>query len=182
MFKIEYKTVYESCLASDAYYELYPDVDYFDAVDTVYGDILITVNNSRYGGISDISFKMDREDVYGDTVLDVWLGELLEACIALYSGTEYRVKEIECADVFLCLNKNGSWVSVTYLNGNKTEWTEIISYEDFYREVILTAQRFINDLCGYDERMEYSDVVLRIEDKLDKLEYELGDELKKEIY
>ena len=92
MFKIEYKIIYENCLASDVYYDYYSEtVDYFDAVDTVYGDILITVNNSSYGYIFDKPVKTDREDIYGDTVIDVWFKNLLKACIALNSVTEYSI-------------------------------------------------------------------------------------------
>lgn len=174
MFKIEYK-MYENCLASDVYYDFYPEIeDYFDAVDTVYGDILITVNNSQYGGISDIPFKMDREDTYGDTVLDVWFNRLLKACIALQSGTEYRVNEVECSDVFLYLHKNESGsLTVSYVSGGKTNWTEAISYKEFADEVILKAEKFIDDLCGYNERIEYSPVVSWLTDKLEELKKDM---------
>lgn len=102
MFKIEYKIIYENCLVSNVYDDHCPDTaDYFDTVDTVYGDILITVNNSRYGGIYDIPAEMD----YGDTCLCVWFPKLLEACIALYGGTEYRIEETECLDLVLCFEK-----------------------------------------------------------------------------
>ncbi len=171
MFKIEYKTIYENCLASDVYDEYYPDIeDYFDTVNTVCGDIKITVNNSQYGGIYDIPAEMD----YGDTCLCVWFPKLLEACIALNSGTEYRIKEIECEDVFLCFNKNGSKdLSVTYLCRGETEWSETISYKEFSDEVICKAQKFIDELCGYNERMAYSPVISRIKNKLDELKKEI---------
>lgn len=167
MFKIEYKTVYKNCLSSDVYYEYSPDIkNYFNTVNTVYGDILITVNNSQYGGIYDILTEMD----YGDTVLDYWFEQLLEACIVLHGGTEYKIREIECADAFLRLNKNESGdLSVTYLSGGKTEWTEIISYKEFADEVICKSQKLIDDLCGYNERMSYSPVASKIKNKLGEL-------------
>lgn len=171
MFKIEYKLIYENCLVSAVYDDYSPDIeDYFDTVNTVYGDIMITVNNSQYGGIYDIPAEMD----YGDTCLCAWFSNLLEACIELYSGTEYKIKEIECEDVFLRLNKNESGdLYVKYLSRGKTEWTETISYKEFSDEVIRTTQKLIDDLCGYNERMAYSPVVLRIKNKLDKLKKEI---------
>lgn len=171
MFKIEYKTIYENCLASDVYDKYYPDIeDYFDTVNTVYGDIKITVNNSQYGGIYDIPAEMD----YGDTVLEHWFDELIEACIVLNSRAEYRIREIECEDVFLCFEKNeNADLSVTYLCRGKTEWTEKISYKEFSYEVIRKAQKFIDDLCGYNERMAFSPVVSRIKNKLDELKKEI---------
>ena len=171
MFKIECKTIYENCLASDVYDEYYPDiVDYFDTVNTVYGDIKITVNASQYGDIYYITDEMD----YGDTCLCVWLQKLLEACIVLHSGTEYRIREIECEDVFLCFEKNeNADLSVTYLCRGKTEWTETISYKEFFDEVICKAQKFIDDLCGYNGRMAYSPVVSRIKAKLAELKKEI---------
>ena len=171
MFKIEYKTIYENCLASDVYDEYYPDIeDYFDTVNTVYGDIKITVNNSQYGGIYDIPAEID----YGDTCLCVWFLKLLEACIVLHSGTEYRIREIECEDVFLCFKKNENTdLSVTYLCRGKTEWTETIGYKEFSDEVICKAQKFVDDLCVYNGRMAFSPVVSRIKNKLDELKKEI---------
>lgn len=171
MFKIEYKLIYENCLASDVYDEYYPEIkDYFDTVNTVYGDIKITVNNSQYGGIYDIPAEMD----YGDTVLDHWFDKLIETCIVLHSGTENKIREVECDDVFLCINKNESGdLSIKYLSGGKTEWTETISYKEFFDEVICKAQKFIDDLCGYNERMTYSPVVSRMKNKLDELKKEI---------
>lgn len=165
MFKIEYK-MYESCLVSNVYDDYYPDIaDYFDTVGTVYGDILITVNKSRYGFISE-SCGGD----YGETVLDFWLNELLKACIALYSGTVYRIREIECADIFLYLNKmeNGG-LSVSCLSGGKAEWAETINCNEFIDEVICTSGKFIDDLLGYSERTAYSPVFEHIKDKLNEL-------------
>ena len=170
MFKIEYKTVKDS-LVSNVYDDYYPDIaDYFDTVGTVYGDILITVNNSSYGCIFDIPAETDDDYSYGDTCLCVWFPKLLEACIALYSGTEYRIEEPECYHVVLCFEKNENTdLSVTHLCRDKTEWTETISYKEFADEVICKSQRFIDDLCGYNERMAYSPVVSRLNDKIAEL-------------
>ena len=175
MFKIEYKIIYENCSISEAYHEIYPEiVDYFDAVDAVYGDILITVNNSQYGGISDIPTKMDYDDTYGDTVLDVWFEKLIEACMELYGGTECRIEEPDCSDVFLCFNKNkNGGLSVSYLSGDKTIWTETISYTEFVKEVICKAQRFIDDLCEYTERIAYAPLVSWLTDKLEELKKDM---------
>lgn len=165
MFKIKYK-MYESCLVSNVYDDYYPDIkDYFDTVGTVYGDILITANKSKYGCI----FEGCDYD-YGETVLDVWFNELLNACIALYSGTVYRIREIECDDVFLYLNKTkNDGLSVSYLSRGKSEWTETLSCTEFTDEVIRASEKFIGDLCGYNERMTYSPVVSHIKDKLIEL-------------
>lgn len=175
MFKIDYKVVYDGCLASDVYFDYYAEIeDYFDAIDTVYGDILITVNNSRYGYIFDVPSKTDPEDTYGDTVLDVWFNKLLEACTELYSGTEYKIKEPECSDVFLSLKKNERGdLYVSYLSGGKTNWTEIISYKEFADEVLYKTKMFIDDLCEYNERIAYSPVVTWLAEKLEKLEKDM---------
>lgn len=170
MFKIEYKIIYENCLSSDVYYEYSSDIpDYFDTVGTAYGDILITVNNSHYGAIYDIP----AEDDYGDTVLDVWFCNLLDACSALRLGREYRIAEIESLDAFLYFEKNeNDRLTVTSLTGGKTEWKETVSCEEFAVEVISAAEKFIGGLCAFNERMAHSKVVSSIKNKLDKLKKE----------
>ncbi|MCM1024615.1 MAG: hypothetical protein NC395_11250 [Prevotella sp.] len=167
MFNIEYKIVYENCLSSDMYYDYSPDIpDYFDTVGTVYGDILITANGSRYGGIYDVPAETD----YGDTVLDYWFEQLLEACAALNAGTEYTAAEPECRDVYLRFHKNGNTdLTVENSTGNKTEWTETVRYSEFVSEVISKSQKFIDGLCGYNARMANSKVVMRIKAKLVRL-------------
>ena len=111
---------------------------------------------------------------YGDTCLCVWFPKLLEACIALYSGTEFRIEETECSDMVLYFEKNENTdLSVTYLCRGKTEWSETIGYKEFSDEVMCKAQKIIDDLCGYNERMAYSPVVSRIKNKLAELKKEI---------
>ncbi|MCH5193253.1 MAG: hypothetical protein J1F11_04775 [Oscillospiraceae bacterium] len=169
MFKIDYKTVPENCLASDRTEDLSSDMAVY--CDTVYGDILITVNDSEYGCIYDIPSDED----YGNTVLDHWFGNLIEACIELEQGTQYTIKEPESSAVSMSFKKYGDTdVLVSLIAAEETEWTEKIEYTELANEVINKTGKLIRELCGFNARLAESAVVAGINRKLIELKKELN--------
>lgn len=169
MFTIDYKTVPENCLASNITDDLSADMAVH--CDTIYGDLLITVNGSKYGCIYDIPSEID----YGDTVLDYWFSKLLEACIVLKHETNYIIKEIECPNLYLSFEKDeNSNLLVSCFNSDGVKWTETTEYSEFAAEVVNKTKKFINELCIFNNSLADSSVIKNINSKLIQLEQVLN--------
>ena len=169
MVTIDYKTVLDNCLSSDMTDDFSSDMAAY--CDTVYGDILITVNGSEYGCIYDIPSEID----YGDTVLDYWFSELLEACIVLKHETKYIIKEIECPSLYLIFEKDGnSSLLVSCYSSDGIKWTEKTEYSELAAEVIRIVKKFTNELCKFNKKLADSAVISTMNSKLIKLEQEFN--------
>lgn len=144
MVKIEYKI------------EFFEDDDPatipYEYNDTIYGDIIICINNSVYSHMS--------------SVLDYWINKLLEAVECLKSNSDFTIKEIENSWDYLDFKKQDEQVTVSWLSDEAVKWLEEIDYDEFAAEVVRVINEFANELYEFDIRFKNSLVVTRLIQRL----------------
>lgn len=144
MVKIEYKI------------EFFEDDDPatipYEYNDTIYGDIIIYINNSVYSHMS--------------SVLDYWINKLFEAVECLKSNSDFTIKEIENSWDYLNFKKQDEQVTISWLSDEAVKWREEIGYDEFAAEVVRVINEFANELCEFDIRFKNSLVVTRLIQRL----------------
>ena len=113
MIHISYKIIFDDEFAVQ-------DIPY-EYDDTIYGDIIIKINNSTY--------------YHKETVLDHWFNELIKMIKETKSNSIYQIKEIENWWDVLLFKKINSQIFTAYIKDEKIVWQEKISFIDFQNEV-----------------------------------------------
>lgn len=148
MINISYKIIFDDEFATK-------DIPY-EYDDTIYGDIIIKINNSTY--------------YHEETVLDHWFNEFIQMIKEIKNNEIYSVKEIENWWDVLIFKKNKQKLFTSYVKDKKIIWQEEISFIDFKKEVVRVVNNFLLDLCEFNQEFKKSTVVSKMTSRIAAIE------------
>ncbi|MFR7592409.1 MAG: hypothetical protein ACLUVC_13285 [Longibaculum sp.] len=140
---------------------------------SIYGFISLKFNQKEIGYIVDEDEAPSPEDneceiyLYHDN-LTWWFETLLEVSNLLLKNTYVRFKLLEAADRWISFEKDNSNVIVTFfeyfdlgsdivslsrISPKNVEYTEIIDLSDFQKEVIMNANKFIQEIANINQNL-----------------------------
>lgn len=94
----------------------------FEYDDTIYGDIILKVNNSVYE--------------YEESVLDYWIGGFLKAVSHFECNSEYFTDEHENSRDHIKSKPEKSEISVKYVTCDNVVWTKEVEYAEYFEYFI----------------------------------------------